>query len=212
MTSIYQDNLQSRCPDLFNLAEYVLENANKNPTKKALEIISKFSNYSISFEELKSRVLKTGNAFIKLGLNPNDKILLRLDNTLSFPIAYLGAISVGIIPVPTSISLTEYELMELVKILQPEAIITSKSLSINLGNIQIISEREIKKLSFKGDEAKFERGDPDRLAYIVFTSGTSNKPRAVLHAHRAIWARQSMHSDWYALTSNDRLLHAGAFN
>ena len=34
MTSIYQDNLQSRCPDLFNLAEYVLENANKNPTKK----------------------------------------------------------------------------------------------------------------------------------------------------------------------------------
>jgi len=212
MTSIYQDNLQSRCPDLFNLAEYVLENANKNPTKKALEIISKFSNYSISFEELKSRVLKTGNALIKLGLNRNDKILLRLDNTVTFPIAYLGAISVGIIPVPTSINLTEYELMELVKILQPEAIITSKPLSINLGNMKIISETEIKKLSFEGDEANFERGDPDRLAYIVFTSGTSNKPRAVLHAHRAIWARQSMHSDWYALNSNDRLLHAGAFN
>ena len=121
MTSIYHDNLQSRCPDLFNLAEYVLENANKNPTKQALEIISEFSNYSISFEELKSRVLKTGNALIKLGLNRNAKILLRLDNTVTFPIAYLGAISVGIIPVPTSISLTEYELIELVKILQPEA-------------------------------------------------------------------------------------------
>ena len=77
MTSIYQDNLQSRCPDLFNLAEYVLKNANKNPRKKALEIISKFSNYSISFEELKSRVLKTGNALIKLGFNRDDKILLR---------------------------------------------------------------------------------------------------------------------------------------
>ncbi len=89
MTSIYQDNLQPRCPDLFNLAEYVLENANKNPTKKALEIISKFSNYSISFEELKSRVLKTGNALIKLGLNRNDKILLRLDNTVTFPIAHI---------------------------------------------------------------------------------------------------------------------------
>ena len=132
MTSIYHDNLQSRCPDLFNLAEYVLENANKHPTKKALEIISEFSNYSISFEELKSRVLKTGDALIKLGLNRNAKILLRLDNTVTFPIAYLGAISVGIIPVPTSINLTEYELMELVKILQPEAIITSKPLSINL--------------------------------------------------------------------------------
>ena len=212
MTSIYQCNLQSPCPDLFNLAAYVLENSHKNPRKNALEIISKLSNYSISFEELRSRVLRTGNAFIKLGLNPNDKILLRLDNTITFPIAYLGAISVGIIPVPTSSTLTEYELTVIIKSLQPEAIITSKSLSINLGNIQTISEREIKKLSLEGDEANFERGDPDRLAYIVFTSGTSNKPRAVLHAHRAIWARRSMHSDWYALTSNDRLLHSGAFN
>ena len=117
MTSIYQCNLQSPCPDLFNLAAYVLENSHKNPRKNALEIISKLSNYSISFEELRSRVLRTGNAFIKLGLNPSDKILLSLDNTVTFPIAYLGAISVGIIPVPTSVSLTEYELLELVKIL-----------------------------------------------------------------------------------------------
>ena len=142
MTSIYQDNLQSRCPGLFNLAAYVLENSYKNPKKNALEIISKISNYSISFEELRSRVLRTGNALIKLGLNPNDKILLRLDNTITFPIAYLGAISVGIIPVPTSSSLTEYELTVLIRSLQPEAIITSKSLSINTGNIQIISERK----------------------------------------------------------------------
>ncbi len=58
----------------------------------------------------------------------------------------------------------------------------------------------------------FVQGDPNRLAYIVYTSGTSGRPRAVEHAHRAIWARRMMHADWYDLRSDDRMLHAGAFN
>ena len=52
----------------------------------------------------------------------------------------------------------------------------------------------------------------ERLAYVVYTSGTSGVPRAVGHAHRAIWARQMMVDGWYALTPEDRLCHAGAFN
>ncbi|MEO0773288.1 MAG: AMP-binding protein, partial [Pseudomonadota bacterium] len=60
--------------------------------------------------------------------------------------------------------------------------------------------------------APFHFGDPDRPGYIVFTSGTSGKPRAVVHAHRAILARQMMMTDWYDLREDDRLCHAGAFN
>ena len=60
--------------------------------------------------------------------------------------------------------------------------------------------------------AEFHRGDPNRLAYIVYTSGTSGHPRAAMHAHRAIWARRMMIRDWYDLNAEDRLLHAGAFN
>lgn len=55
-------------------------------------------------------------------------------------------------------------------------------------------------------------GDPDRPAYGVFTSGTSGQSRAVIHAHRALWARGMMHAGWYGLTEGDRLMHAGAFN
>ena len=60
--------------------------------------------------------------------------------------------------------------------------------------------------------ATYQMGDKDRLAYLVFTSGTSGRPKAVMHAHRAVWARQMMINDWYDLRENDRLLHAGAFN
>ena len=68
-------------------------------------------------------ILRTGNNLIRVGLKPEDKILLRLGNTVTFPIAYLGAISVGIIPVPTSSSLTKNELIKLIKVIEPKAII-----------------------------------------------------------------------------------------
>ena len=34
--------------------------------------------------------------------------------------------------------------------------------------------------------ADYHMGDPNRLGYIIYTSGTSGKPSAVMHAHRAI--------------------------
>jgi acyl-coenzyme A synthetase/AMP-(fatty) acid ligase len=55
-------------------------------------------------------------------------------------------------------------------------------------------------------------GSPERLAYAVFTSGTSGRAQAVGHAHRAIWARGMMHQGWEGLKASDLLLHAGAFN
>jgi acyl-coenzyme A synthetase/AMP-(fatty) acid ligase len=58
----------------------------------------------------------------------------------------------------------------------------------------------------------FALGDPNRLAYIIFTSGTSGQPQAVAHAHRAILGRAMMLQGWYGLRPDDRLLHAGAFN
>ena len=143
----------------------------QKPTKSALEIVSRTGKQSVSFDELKNRILRTGNNLIRVGLKPEDKILLRLGNTITFPIAYLGAISVGIIPVPTASSLTKHELIKLIKVIEPKAIITSEPLGTNLDNTQIISETDIEKFSFEGRKAKFKRGNPNRLAYIVFTSG-----------------------------------------
>lgn len=75
----------------------------------------------------------------------------------------------------------------------------------------VIEQAELEAM-MTGPPASFHRGDPERLGYIVYTSGSSGVARGVCHAHRAILARRMMFDGWYGLTAQDRLLHAGAFN
>jgi len=58
----------------------------------------------------------------------------------------------------------------------------------------------------------WHQGPADRKAHVVFTSGTSGKPSAVRHAHRAILGRAMMHQEWEGLGPADRLLHSAAFS
>jgi len=116
------------------------------------------------------------------------------------------------VPVPTSSQLTAPEVAKMVAQLSPAGILRDPRVACpddtGLPVIDTVALSAMRDLP----PADYAMGDPDRLAYIIYTSGTSGIPRAVMHAHRAIWARQMMHQGWYGLTAADRLLHAGAFN
>ena len=50
-------------------------------------------------------------------------MLLRLSNTIDFPIAYLGALAVGIVPVPTSAALTTPEVAQIIDDMAPRLVL-----------------------------------------------------------------------------------------
>ena len=138
--------------------------------------------------------------------------MLRLANTVDFPIVYLAAIAVGIHPVPLSAQLRRNELEKLCEVVEPDVVAIDPTLEFPLeNNVRQIPLDVLQKMRAL-PAAPYNMGDKDRLAYMVFTSGTSGRPKAVMHAQRAVWARQMMIKDWYDLHETDRLLHAGAFN
>ncbi|WP_170368545.1 class I adenylate-forming enzyme family protein [Ruegeria arenilitoris] len=210
MLSIFDQGPPTPCPAPFNLAAHVLRRADATPDKVALSVLRPDGSNDWTFAKLKSAVLGTGTGLLRAGLVPGNIVLMRLGNTVDFPIAYLGAIAVGLVPVPTSSQLTEPETERMIRELSPAAILRDPSVACaaHPNQICLADLAAMRNLP----PAAFDMGDPERMAYVVYTSGTSGKPRAVAHAHRAIWARQMMVDGWYGLREADRLCHAGAFN
>lgn len=210
MLSVHAPTAADPVPAPFNMAAHVLAHAGRLADKSAMQILRPTGAERWSYARLEAAVRGTGTGLLRAGLQPGDRVLLRLGNTPEFPVAYLGAIAAGLVPVPTSSQLTAAEIGKMAAQVDPALVIAGDGIALPEG-IPAISEE-----SLRGFEAlppcAYDMGDPERLGYIVFTSGTSGKPRAVEHAHRAIWARRMMHQGWYGLGESDRLLHAGAFN
>ena len=198
------------CPAPFNMAAHVLGRAAAQPDKVALEVLGGQTPETWTYADLKAAVLGTAAGLLDRGLTPGDIVLMRLGNTVDFPLAYLGALAAGLVPCPTSAALTEPEVAHVAATISPAAVLRDPAVA-SLPHHREIALDDLRAMRSL-PPAEFALGDPERLGYVIFTSGTSGQPRAVAHAHRAIWARQMMFDGWYGLTQADRLLHAGAFN
>ncbi len=214
MLSVFDHGPPPPCPAPFNLAAYVLGAARDVPDKTALSILSLSGSQDWTYAQLEQAVLGVAQGLRDQGLAPGARVLMRFGNSVDFPIVYLGAIAAGLVPVPTSSQLTEPEVAAILSDLEPQAVLRDPAIAcpdhsgtVLLDKVQTFYDNPVEAGAFA-----YDMGDPDRMAYIIYTSGTSGKPRAVAHAHRAIWARRMMMRDWYDLKPDDRMLHAGAFN
>ena len=190
------------------MAEYVLHAGLEVPDKVALEVLG---SESWSHGQIRQAVTGMAGGLRGLGLSDGAKVLFRLGNRLEFPIAYLACIWAGLIPVPTSAQLNADEITKIADQLCPDLILCEEGVACPTSDAPIVNLHSLQELQ-NAEPCPAVMGDPERLAYIIFTSGTSGKPRGVCHAHRAIWARRMMFDGWYGLRQSDRMLHAGAFN
>ena len=66
-----------------------------------------------TYGELAERVNRFGNHLLSLGLRMEDRILIAMHDSIDWPVAFLGAIKAGIVPIAVNTLLTpkDYEYM-----------------------------------------------------------------------------------------------------
>ncbi len=207
----------TRCPAPFNMAAHVLQHAERLQDKPALIIAKRDQPAEIwRYSQLEQAIRGTATGLLQQGLRPGERILMRLGNTVEFPLTFLAALAIGAVPVPTSAALTEPEVQRIIRELAPALIVAAPNVPCPTradcpADCPVVQASRLEQFHAL-PPADYDFGDPDRLGYIIYTSGTSGKPMAVCHAHRAVWARRMMWQGWYGLGPDDRMLHAGAFN
>lgn len=194
----------------------------------------------ITFSELSRKTDQFAQVLRNLNVQAGDRVLIRLPNSLDYPIAFLGAMKMGAISVPTSTLLTAEEVAYLAKDSGAKVLVTdapawfgmADSIENALGaepalqHVLVTQTQEASKhRSFnvlnlanimqntQACDAPYKAlaNDP---AYLVYTSGTTGYPKGVLHAHRALLGRQPAAQYWFNYSNKvqDRIMHSGKFN
>lgn len=165
-----------------------------------------------SYGALEDQVLRLAEGLRRLGLEPGERLFIRMGNSLDYALLYLAANAMGAVPIPASPMLTAPEVDRLLRISGARLLAWDGALDLPAcDGIGLLTPENIAeaKRSPVGAYADTAADDP---AYLIFTSGTSGTPKGVLHAQRAVWGRRPMYQGWYGIGPDDVMLHTGAFN
>ncbi len=167
-----------------------------------------------TFAALEDAVLRVAAALEDKGIARGARLVIRLDNTSSYAILFMGALAAGIVAVPTSSQLTAGEATFLLEDSGAAAVALAPHLALSdiPDGVLTLTEAEVTAMqrhARRGTYAPTLGNDP---AYLLYTSGTTATPKGVVHGHRVGLGRRPTYQSWYRISADDRMLHAGAFN
>lgn len=187
--------------------------AQTHPDKLAIED----AGLRLSYRELDARVARMASGLCALGLVKGDVVSAYLPNCLSYVLVVLAAARAGVIFSPLNPRFKTRELTDILGVARPRAIFTEVSRLDVVGealgraahSATIITVDGAKDGSLSLDQLLESRPcelpavAEDDFFSLMFTSGTTGKPKGALATHRArmLWVLNA--AILYGLTSSD---------
>jgi len=151
---------------------------------------------------LSERVDRCAAALRGLGLEPEQRLLLCLTDTIDFPTVFLGSIKAGIVPVAVNTMLKTSDYEHLLADSRAQAVAVSASiypvlqpvLAASAVRHVLISQGELpgtRSLSQLLEAAPPQRVRPqetcaDEPCFWLYSSGSTGKPKGTVHAHESL--------------------------
>lgn len=187
-------------PEKLNMARQIVDYWALNG--RADDVAIYHDDKKITYADLKKRTDAFACGFNELGIKFGDRYLLRTPDMPEYMISFLGGQKIGAVPIPTNPMLREYELEHIINNSEAVAVVTTpeyveaidklRSKCKTLEHIIVIGEATGDHLTY-ASLLKWDHGEPlyvetkkDDQAFFLYTSGTTGKPKGVVHAHRFI--------------------------
>jgi acyl-coenzyme A synthetase/AMP-(fatty) acid ligase len=147
--------------------------------------------------EFRRLVLRIAGQLNTLGLKHGDHVLLRMTNSVEFAASFLAVIWNGGVAALQNSQFGRYELEHVVGIVKPALVLVGESFRDDASMTGLVRPSSVHLVTADGieptagstaiaahtDVQPFQ-AEPNDPAFVVFTSGTTGRPKGIVHAHR----------------------------
>ena len=174
-----------------------------------------FEDKSLDHFELSKLATNTAAKYFTMGIRPGDKVAILSENSFAYVISVFALWRINAIPVPLNIRLKEEELRQLIEFSGVKILLKSEYFS------NYLTDKASAMLHVEYEECSIEYNSTtnnDDVAVILFTSGSSGKPKGVEISNSNLYESYLNITAEYSFTSKDRFLvslpfyHIGGFS
>ncbi|HMH45801.1 MAG TPA: amino acid adenylation domain-containing protein [Pyrinomonadaceae bacterium] len=169
-------------------------------------------NHEWSYAELSRQVDRVAQAILSLRGSADERIAVLLEHDAPMMAALLGTLKAGKTYVPLDPSYPSERLDFILKDSQASALITNNQ---NLATVrELTSDVQLINIDRLGSAAALMPAphvSPERLAYILYTSGSTGNPKGVMQNHRNVLHHIRVYTNNLHLNDEDRLTLLSSF-
>ena len=163
--------------------------------------------HALTYSELHARALRVATLLKRAGVEPNDRVAIHLHKSADSMAAVYGALAAGAAYVPLDPGASRTYIAGVISEADARAVLTDVR---DVDSVdQLAPGCSAIAMSAADDtsvaEAVAHRSEPDDLAYIMFTSGSTGEPKGIMHTHASGLAYALRAAQTYRLTHHDRL-------
>jgi crotonobetaine/carnitine-CoA ligase len=169
---------------------------------------------TLTYEAAQERVLRAASALRSLGVARGDRVLVTPRTTPDYLLSWLALMEAGAIQVPLNPQLSEPELAGFVTQVDPKLIVSDPGLEgVVDGALALVgchtARADVASLfDAPNDGLGPAAVEPDDVAVMIPTSGTTGRSKLVMQTHLAYVMAGEGFPWWLDLTSDDRLMTA----
>src|SRR5688572_23343469 len=143
-----------------------------------------------TYRELTSRVHRFASALRGIGLQPEQRVLIAMHDSFDWPVAFLGAIKAGVIPVAANTLLTTSDYSYMLQDSRARALFVSKPLLPQFAPLLQGVEHvvtDVRAFTDSGTDSLAPAGTTcDDPCFWLYSSGSTGAPKGTVHVHSSL--------------------------
>ena len=205
---------------MVNLSSFIRYHAARTPDRIAIV----YQDQRVTFAGLLARIEKTAGYLAAHGIGPDDVVAVMMKNSIAFLEIAFAVSHLGAIFLPINFRLAADEVEYITENAEAKLVFADAEFALAVKDIPSAilldetAQADTTAISRNHAPAPMHVRRPDQLFRLMYTSGTTDRPKGVMHTYSNFYWKCMDHVIALGLTGDERLLvtgplyHVGAFD